>query len=57
MATTWKARITDIPAKVFIDNILPFCEVEDVLSLGSTNNFFASLATDEAFWRRRESQQ
>jgi len=51
MTDAWGARITDIPAKVFIDNILPFCEVEDVLSLGSTNKFFALIAADETFWK------
>ena len=53
MAATWKAGFTDIPTKVLINNILPLCEVKDVLSLGRTNNFFALIASDEAFWKRK----
>ena len=53
MATTWSAGFTDIPAKVLINNILPLCEVKDVLSLGCTNNFFALIAGGEAFWKRK----
>jgi len=52
MAALW-TRITDIPVKVLIDNTLPFCEVKDVLSLGRANKFFALVATNETFWRRR----
>ena len=46
-------EITDIPAKLLINKILPFCETEDVLSLGRTNKFFALVANDDTFWRRR----
>jgi len=46
------ARITDIPVNVFVDNILPFCEVKDVISLGYTNKFFALITNDEMFWKR-----
>ena len=52
MATAWRIGIMDIPAEVLMDNILPFCEAEDVLSLGYTNKFFALVAID-IFWRRR----
>ena len=44
-------KITDIPVKVLTNNILPFCEVKDVLSLGRTNKFFALIAADDAFWK------
>ena len=47
-----RARITDIPVKVFADNILSFCEVKDAISLGCTNKFFALVANDEMFWKR-----
>jgi len=53
MAAAWRPGITDIPVDVLIDNVLPFCEAEDVLSLGGTNKFFALVATDEAFWRQK----
>jgi len=46
----WRAGITDIPVKLFIDNILPFCEAKDILSLGCASKFFALFATD-VFWR------
>ena len=54
MTTLWTwTTITDIPVKVLTDNILPFCEAEDVISLGCTNKFFALVATNEAFWKRK----
>ena len=52
MAALW-IRITDIPFKVLTDDVLPFCEAKDVLSLGCTNRLFALIATDEKFWRRK----
>jgi hypothetical protein len=52
MAALW-ARITDIPAKILINNVLPFCEAKDVLSLGCTNKFFALVTTDDMFWRQK----
>jgi len=42
----------DIPIKVLINNILPFCETKDVISLGCTSKFFALIATD-MFWRQK----
>jgi len=54
MTTLWAwTIITDIPVKVFTDNILPFCEAKDVISLCCTNTFFAPIATDETFWKRK----
>ena len=52
MAIRW-TKITDIPAKLLINNLLPFCEAKDVLSLGCTNRFFALVANDDTFWRQR----
>ena len=52
MTILWN-KITDIPIEVFIHRILPFCDAKDVLSLGCTNKFFALVANDETFWRRK----
>ncbi|KAI0306063.1 RCC1/BLIP-II [Multifurca ochricompacta] len=46
-------HITNIPLEVFLDNLLPFTPVRDVLSLGSTNKFFAAVSADETFWKRK----
>ncbi|KAH9004512.1 RCC1/BLIP-II [Lactarius hatsudake] len=46
-------HLTNIPVEVFLDNLLPFAAVRDVLSFGSTNKFFAALCADETFWKRR----
>ena len=43
----------DIPVKLLINSVLPFCEAKDVLSLGCTNKFFALIVNDDTFWRRR----
>jgi len=53
MTTTWRAVITDIPVKIFTENILPFCKVKDVLSLCCTSKFFALIMTDGMFWKRK----
>ena len=45
--------ISDIPVEVLLDNLLPFAQVNDILSLGSTNKYFAALSADETFWRRK----
>jgi len=52
VAALW-AGITDIPAKVFIDNLLPFCGTKDVISLGCTNKLLALVTTDETLWKRK----
>ena len=44
-----RARITDIPPRLFINRILPFCEAKDVLSLCCTNRFFAIVAGSYSF--------
>jgi len=43
----------DIPIEVFTENILPLCEVEDVISLGCANKFFVLVANDETYWKRK----
>src|ERR1700761_5031313 len=50
---TLTMHITAIPVEVFLDNLLPFSPTRDVLSLGSTNKFFAAICADETFWKRR----
>jgi SCF-associated factor 1 len=49
-------HLADIPVEVFLDNLLPFAQVCDILNLGSTNKFFAALSADETFWKRRCQQ-
>lgn len=46
-------HFADIPVEVFLDNLLPFAQTRDVLSLGSTNRFFAALSADDTFWKRK----
>ncbi|EGO22280.1 hypothetical protein SERLADRAFT_472869 [Serpula lacrymans var. lacrymans S7.9] len=45
--------LSDIPVEVLIDNVLPFFSISDIVHLGSTNRFFASLCNDDTFWKRR----
>lgn len=45
--------LSEVPVEVLLDNVLPFCEVPDLLALGSTNRFFALLASDDTFWKRK----
>jgi len=45
--------VTDIPVKVLIDNIIPFCEAKDVLSLGCSNRFFSLVVAAEKSWRQK----
>ena len=52
MAALW-ARITDIPVKILMNNILPFCKAKDLLSLGYTNWFFALVVAGETSWRKK----
>ncbi|KAI0251809.1 RCC1/BLIP-II [Lactifluus subvellereus] len=46
-------HLADIPVEVLLDNLLPFSQVRDVLSLGSTNKYFAALCADDTFWKRK----
>jgi len=52
MAALW-TKLTDIPVKVLMSNILPFCEAEDLLSLSRTNWFFAVVVAGETSWREK----
>ena len=46
---SWRPKITDMPAGLLINRILPFCEAKDVLSLGCTSRFFAVVAGHYGF--------
>ena len=50
---TQRTGIADIPVELLLDNILPFCEAKDVLSLGCTNKLFALVTTDDMLWKRK----
>jgi SCF-associated factor 1 len=45
--------LSDIPVDVLLDNVLPSVPVTDLLHLGSTNRFFATLVSDDLFWKRK----
>ncbi|THV05547.1 RCC1/BLIP-II [Dendrothele bispora CBS 962.96] len=45
--------LTDIPLEVFIDHLLPLLPISDLLHLTTTCKFFATLCSDETFWRRK----
>lgn len=49
-------QIADLPVELFLDGILSFLPVRDVLSFGAANRFFNAVAADEAFWHRRIQQ-
>ncbi|KAF8141567.1 regulator of chromosome condensation 1/beta-lactamase-inhibitor protein II, partial [Boletus edulis] len=49
-------RLEDIPVEVLLDNLLPSLPIADLLRLGSTNHFFASLCSDDTFWKRKLQQ-
>ncbi|CAL1714557.1 unnamed protein product [Somion occarium] len=48
--------IKDIPAEIFLDNLLLMLPVPDILRLGCTNRFFYLLTNDEPFWHQRLQQ-
>ena len=50
---TQRTGIADIPVELLLDNILPFCEAKDVLSLGCTNKLFSLVTTDDMLWKRK----
>ncbi|KAI0792170.1 RCC1/BLIP-II [Abortiporus biennis] len=45
--------ISDIPVEVFLDNLLPYLSVPDLLRLGTTSHAFQRLTSDETFWHRK----
>ncbi|KAF5378889.1 hypothetical protein D9615_006986 [Tricholomella constricta] len=47
------SSIADLPIEVLLDNVLSFMQISDILRLGSTNQFFAAVCSDDTFWRRR----
>lgn len=49
-------RLEDIPVEVFLDNFLPSLPIPDLLRLGCTNRFFASVCNDDTFWKRKLQQ-
>ncbi|KAF9218949.1 RCC1 BLIP-II [Gyrodon lividus] len=49
-------RLEEIPIEVLLDNFLPLLPISDLLSLGSTNRFFATLCNDDTFWKRKLQQ-
>ena len=50
---TQRTGIVDIPVKLLIDNILPFCEAKEMFSLGCTNKFFALVTTNDMFRKQK----
>ncbi len=48
-----EAAITDLPKELFFNKIFNYLPVTDILSLGCTNQFFATVVTDEPFWHKR----
>jgi SCF-associated factor 1 len=47
------ASIVDIPVDIILDNLFPSIQIPDLLCLGSTNRFFATLLADNLFWKRK----
>lgn len=45
--------LSDIPVDILLDNLLPVIDIPDLLNLSATSRFFAILAADETFWKRR----
>ncbi|KAG6908970.1 hypothetical protein DXG01_002577 [Tephrocybe rancida] len=44
--------LSELPLEVLLDNLLPSLQISDLLRLGS-NKFFATITSDDTFWRRR----
>jgi SCF-associated factor 1 len=45
--------VADIPLEIFIDNILPYLPLRDILTLTAVNKEFAILCSDDTFWKRK----
>lgn len=45
--------IYSIPLEIFLDYLLPIIDTHDLLSLASTDRFFAQLCADDTFWKRK----
>lgn len=42
-----------MPVEVLLDNLFPSMQIADILRLGCTNKTFATLCSDDTFWKRR----
>lgn len=49
--------VCDIPVEVWLDHILTYLPLSDLLRLGCTNRFFYLLTSDEPFWHRKLQQE
>ncbi|KAI0794449.1 RCC1/BLIP-II [Fomes fomentarius] len=47
------SAITDLPVELFFGKIFSYLPVTDILSLGCTNRFLATIVADEPFWHKR----
>ncbi|KAG6821200.1 hypothetical protein H0H93_004020 [Arthromyces matolae] len=45
--------LNELPIEILLDSVLQSMAIPDILNLGCTNKFFASLSSDDTFWRRR----
>lgn len=45
--------LESLPQELYIDAIFPLLSLRSLLSLFQVNRFFATLGSDEVFWRRR----
>ncbi|KIM44654.1 hypothetical protein M413DRAFT_442608 [Hebeloma cylindrosporum] len=48
--------LQELPVELFLDNLLPFVPVPDLLRLTCCNKLFASLCTDDMLWKRKISE-
>ncbi|KAF8159521.1 regulator of chromosome condensation 1/beta-lactamase-inhibitor protein II [Crassisporium funariophilum] len=45
--------LSELPVEVFLDNLLPYLPVTDLLRLTCTSKLFAVLGSDDTFWKRK----
>ncbi|KAI0259677.1 RCC1/BLIP-II [Gloeopeniophorella convolvens] len=46
-------HLSDIPIGMFLHHLFSLTPARDILSLGCTSKFFATVCADEAFWKRK----
>ncbi|KAF5351928.1 hypothetical protein D9756_007455 [Leucocoprinus leucothites] len=46
-------NLADLPPELFLDNLFSFLSTADLLRLAVTSKYFASMCSDEIFWKRR----
>ncbi|KAI0267009.1 hypothetical protein BC834DRAFT_969056 [Gloeopeniophorella convolvens] len=46
-------HLSDIPVEILLHNLFPIASIDDILKLGCTSKFFASICSDDAFWKGR----